>query len=48
MILYFGTNDIADSCDVELLVDNAVAVAETLTADYDVKQVVFMEVFPSK
>ena len=47
-ILDFGTNDIADGCDVDLLVDKAIAVAETLTTDYDVKQVVFMEIFPRK
>ena len=47
-ILDFGTNDIADGCDVDPLVDKAIAIAETLTTDYDVKQVVFMEIFPRK
>ena len=50
VILDFGTNDIADSCycccDVELLLDKAIAVTETPVTDYDLKQVVFMDIFP--
>ena len=44
VLLEFGTNDLADGCPVELLVDRAIAVAETLIEKYGVKQVVFMEV----
>ena len=44
VVLEFGTNDLASGCPVELLVDRAIAVAQTLLEKYRVKQVVFVEI----
>ena len=46
VLLDFGTNDLAAGCSAELLVDQVLAVTDTLLESYGVKHVIIMEVFP--
>ena len=46
VVFDFGTNDLAEGCAVDILVDRVGAVVDTLLASYGVKQVVVLEIFP--
>ena len=46
VVLDFGTNDLADGCSAELLVDQVMSVADTLVDCYGVRNVVVTEIFP--
>ena len=48
VLLDLGTNDISAGCSPDILVDMVMSVAETLVADYGVKQVIITEIFPMR